>query len=108
MDGMPDEFTTERVDIIAPLPTVGFFFRHAFRPNLLFDVGAQLLDVEISDYDGRVLEIGAAVSWYFTRHVGLEVGIGITDVKVQDNGSDPKFAIEYEFSAASIGIVGVF
>jgi hypothetical protein len=107
-DGIPDGFADERADFIAPLPTVGFFFRHAFRPNLLFDVGAQTLDIEISDYEGRVLEFGGRVAWYFTRHVGLEVGIGSTDVRIKNNGAGTKFAVEYEFSVVSIGITGVF
>jgi len=108
MDGMPDEFADERADFLAPLPTIGFFYRHAFRTNVVFDVGAQVLDLEIGDYEGRVLEMGGGVSWYFTRHVGLEVGIGFTDVQVKDNGSGTKFSVAYEFSVASIGIVGVF
>ena len=108
MDGMPDEFADERADFLAPLPTVGYFYRYAFRPNLLFDVGTQVLDLEIGDYEGRVLDLSGGVSWYFTRHVGLEAGIGITDVRVRDNSPGQKFAVDYEFSVLSIAIVGVF
>jgi len=107
-DGIPDEFADERAEFLAPLPTVGFFYRHAFRPNLLFDVGTQALDIEYGDYQGRVLELGGGVSWYFTRHVGLEFGLGVTDVNVKDNGDGTKFSVDYEFSVLSIGIVGVF
>jgi hypothetical protein len=107
-DGLPDEFADERADFLAPLPTVGFFYRHAFRPNLLFDVGTQALDLEIGDYEGRVLELGGAVSWYFTRHMGLEFGLGVTDVQVKETGDGTKFSVDYEFSFLSAAIVGVF
>ena len=84
--GGPDIIAAEAADFLAPLPTFGFFLRYAVTDNLIFDVSADALDIQVSDIEGRVLNTGTRLSWYFIRNMGISIGLGSSDIDVTKTG----------------------
>jgi len=107
-DQLPDDFASESADFLAPLPTFGFFLKYAVTPNLIFDIGAASLDLEIGDIDGRVLDSTARLTWYFSKHFGVGLGIGGTDVNVTNNKDGDIFKVDYRQTTGTIAVSAVF
>jgi hypothetical protein len=91
------EFVEARKDLVAPLPTVGFFLHFAFTPKLVFRTQAGFLDVSVQDYEGRVVDTSLLVDYFFTKNFGLGIGVSGTDIDVRRDVDDP-FAVRYRQS----------
>jgi hypothetical protein len=84
--------------IIAPIPTVGLFIRHGFRPNLVLSLRASFLNLDVGDFLGRVVDTGATLDWFFSKHVGIGVGTNTSDIQFESTGGDTPFRVAYRQS----------
>ncbi len=91
--------TRERAedDLIAPVPTFGMFINYAITPRVIVKLNAKFLDLQIDDIDGKVIDTTFLIEWYFSRHVGVGLGINGTDIDIRDEGDDP-FTVDYSVS----------
>jgi len=76
-------------NVLAPIPSLLLFIHHAFKPNLVFRATAGFFDLDVSDFDGRLVETRGTIDWFFTRHIGIGGGVEGSDINFADNGTDP-------------------
>jgi hypothetical protein len=100
--GGPTFTAAESADFLAPIPSFGFFLRYAVMKNLIFDVSAAALDLEVSDIEGRVLTTTTRLTWYFVRHFGVGIGLGGSDIDAtKTGGSGELIKINYSQNTAT-------
>ncbi len=99
-DGMggPSAFASEQADVLAPIPTFGFFVTYAITPKLIFNTSMSSLDISIGGVEGRILNTNAQLTWYFIRHLGVGIGIASSNLNVTD---EPRILWIIQIRAAS-------
>lgn len=95
--GMTVESVRAEEDLLAPVPTIGFFLTRTFRGNLVLGIGANLLDLEVSDVEGRVVDTALTFEWFFSEHVGVGVGLNTASIEIRDTSETP-YIVEYRQS----------
>lgn len=101
------EYHRATADIIAPVPSVGIFLDYALTKKLIISSGFQFVDLSVSGYDGRFIDVGVTLDWFFTRHFGIGGGLAGTDIQVVYTGDDP-YRIEYSYSGVLFHLRGSF
>ena len=104
MGGTIQEFTRAEEDIVAPVPTMGFFINFAITPNLLFRLKADFFDLDVNDIEGSLIDTGMFFEWYFSHHVGIGGGLTGSDLQFSSLGGDNPFTVDYR----QTGLVGYF
>jgi hypothetical protein len=110
IDNNPDlgEFGSRSENVLAPVPTVGFFINHAFRPNLILDLSTSFISLSIGPHEGRIFNTAGNITWYFTRHFGLGLGLTGSDVVYENTGSGTRIKAELRQTAITINASLVF
>ena len=110
IDNNPDlgEFGSRSENILAPVPTIGFFINQAFRPNLILDLRASFISLSIGPHKGRIFNTAGNITWYFTRHFGLGLGLSGSDVVYENTGGDTRIKVEHRQTAFTINASLVF
>jgi hypothetical protein len=102
------EFRSESVGVVAPVPAVGFFINHAFSRNVVLELRTSFIDLELGEHNGRIFTTWGSVTWYFSRHFGVGLGLTGSDL-VYEKGSDTmKLKVELRQSALTINLTAVF
>ena len=109
VDNNPEhsEFRSESVGVVAPVPAFGFFINQALRKNVILQVSTSFIDLEIGEHDGRIFNTFGALSWFFSRHIGLGLGLSSSDVFYQKDG-DPKLRVELRQNSVDLRLSVVF
>jgi len=105
--GPTTEFGETATDILAPIPTIGFFTDYAITPRLIFRMQAGFLDLSVGDYEGRVISTTLVFDWFFTKHVSIGGGFASTDIRVASLGESP-WRVEYRYGGFLLYIGGVW
>lgn len=110
IDNNPDlgEFGSRSENVLAPVPTVGFFINQAFRPNLILDLRTSFISLAIGPHEGRIFNTVGNITWYFTRHFGLGLGLSGSDVVYENTGSGTRIKVELRQTAYTINASLVF
>lgn len=101
------EYHVATADIIAPVPSIGMFIEYAVTRKFIVSSKVQYVDLSISGYDGRFMDVELTVDWFFTRHFGIGGGLASTDITVIYNGDDP-YRIDYRYSGILFHLRGSF
>ena len=101
MGGTMVQFAKANKHLVTPIPTVGIFLSHALRHNVIFRFIGQFLDVRIGDIEGRLTDAKGTVDWFFSKHVGVGVGLATTGISVRQTGTDP-FRVDYRYGGAMV------
>ena len=101
------EYHAATADIIAPVPSIGMFIEYAVTRRLILSSQLQYVDLSISGYDGRYMDIQFTADWFFTRHFGIGGGIASTDISVTYTGDDP-YRIDFRYSGILFHVRGSF
>jgi hypothetical protein len=99
IDGNPidmTDFHETGIQVIAPVPTLGVFSDFAPKPWFVLRLSGELLDLSIGDIEGRFLDIRATMDFYFTRNVGIGIGLNQTSLEYQNRGDNP-LRVNYEY-----------
>ncbi len=106
----PDEtrFRKDSVGVLAPVPAIGFFINQAFNPNLVMEIRASFIDLEIGEHNGRIFWTWLNLTWYFSRHFGAGVGLAGSDVLYDKNSSSEKLKVELRQTSLSFVLTAVF
>jgi len=109
--GDPNNPTTEIAaaseSLLAPVPNFGMYINHAFNPNWILRLSASFLNLNVSDYEGKLTQTRATVDWYFARHVGIGAGLASSNLKFTKSGDDP-WSVDYRYSGFLFYVSGVF
>jgi len=109
INGDPDGSTlrSESVGVIAPVPSLGFFINQAFRKDLILEIRTSAIDLSFGEHSGRVFSTWANLTWFFSRHVGVGLGLFGSDVAYEKAG-DTKIKVEIRQSAINANLTFVF
>jgi hypothetical protein len=103
-----EEFGSLAEAVLAPVPTVGFFINYAITPKLILDLRTSFIDLTISEHDGRIFTNTGNLTWYFTRHFGLGVGLSGSDVVYENTGGDGRLKVDLRQTSAILSASVVF
>lgn len=70
----PAAFTRKENSVPLPLPVIGVRAAWAFAPQWVLEGQGQIFKADIGDYDGRVTDVRAGITWMFNRNFGAGVG----------------------------------
>ena len=110
INGDPDlgEFGSRSENVLAPVPTVGFFINYAFRHNLILDLRTSFISLAIGAHEGRIINTAANVTWFFTRHFGLGLGLSGSDVVYENTGGDNRIKVDLRQTSLTLNASLVF
>jgi opacity protein-like surface antigen len=92
------EGVVEGADGIAPVPVFGFFLEYALSPRWITRFQADLIELSLGDYGGRVVEADFAIEFAVSDAFALGLTLGGTDLEYRAEEDDEKFGIRYRFS----------
>lgn len=109
IDDDPDraEFRSESVGVVAPVPGFGFFINHALRKDLILEFRTSAIDLSFGEHNGRVFSTWASLTWFFSRHVGVGLGLSGSDVAYEKAGST-KIKVDIRQSTINANLTFVF
>ena len=110
IDGNPDlgEFGSRSENILAPVPTVGFFINYAIRHNLILDLRTSFIDLAIDAHQGRIFNTFGNVTWYFIRNFGIGLGLSSSDVVYENTGGDNRIKVDLRQTSFTLNASVVF
>lgn len=103
-----EEFGSRSENVIAPVPTVGFFVNYALLPNLILDLRTSFIDLAIGDHEGRALNTYGNVTWYFLRNFGIGLGLSSSDVVYENTGGDNRIKVDLRQTSFTLNASLVF
>ncbi len=91
---------SDSVSVDAPVPLFGIGLSYAITPRWGVNAGARYLDVDIGDYEGRVVSLLASTDYFFTKHFGTGLSVGTFDMQIEGEGRDLKGTIDWAYDGA--------
>ncbi len=107
-DPSQEEFGDRSENVIAPVPTVGFFVNYALMPNLILDLRSSFINLAIGDHEGRVFMTSGNVTWYFLRNLGVGLGLSSSDVVYENTGGDNRIKVDLRQTSFTLNASLVF
>lgn len=101
------EFRSESVAVVAPVPSFGFFINQALRKNLILEIRTAAIDLSFGEHNGRIFSTWASLTWFFSRHVGVGLGLFGSDVAYEKDGKE-KIKVNVRQSAINANVTFVF
>jgi len=106
--GEDSQFRKESIGVVAPVPAVGFYINQALRPDLIFEIRTSFIDLELGEHNGRIFSSWGSLTWYFSRHFGVGLGLNASDVVYEKKASKEKIKVELRQSAFNLNLTAVF
>jgi hypothetical protein len=91
-----------RQDFLAPLPTLGLFATFEPMPKVTIGARVDYLSLGIDDYDGRLLNAQASVSYRVWRNVGIGAMYRLVDYRVDVEKERYTGRFDYEYNGPAI------
>lgn len=99
---LPLNAQTRKADFLAPLPTIGLFATFEPAPRLTIGARADYLSLSIDDYDGRLINAQATVSYRFMKNFGVGVAYRYVDYRLEVEKETYVGRFDYKFSGPSV------
>lgn len=99
--GPATQTVTRRRKALAPLPTLGLFGSVRLVPKVTLSARADYLSLSIDDYDGRIVNAQAAVTYRVFDNVGIGAAYRYVDYKL-DVDKDWHGRLRYEFNGPAL------
>lgn len=96
----------ESADVLAPLPTISAYYKHAFNDKWAILADVSWLSANIDKYDGDVLAARLSVDYWINARWGL--GAGYTFVDLELTVDEPIFDQRYEVQYNSFFLYATF
>lgn len=100
--GQLSQIVEEVEDQTVPLPTLGLYATYALARSWTLATRADILDIKVNDYDGRLLNVGASLMYSFTRNFGAGLGYRYLDYKLEAIRSDFRGDFNYKFHGPTL------
>lgn len=93
---------TRRKDLLAPLPTLGLFA--SFEPARGLTLGGRVdyLSLKVGQYDGRLINAQATLSYRFVRNVGIGVMYRYVDYRIDVDKPQWTGRVAYKFKGPAL------
>ena len=104
----PATFNTKESSVTAPLPVFGLRAGWVVAPQWYVDAQGQIFKAKFGDYDARVLDLRAGVTWMYNRNFGIGLGYNrfTTTVDVDKPSFDGRLRVGY--SGFQLFLTGAF
>ena len=88
----------ESGDVLAPLPTISAYYKHAFNDRWALIGDVSWLSANISDYDGDILAARLSVDYWFNERWGVGAGYNYVDLDltVDEAVFDQVYDVSYD------------
>ena len=88
----------ENADVLAPLPTISAYYKHAFSDKWAVTADVGWLSANIDEYDGEILAARVNVDYWFNERWGLGAGYTYVDLNltVDKDIFDQKYEVQYD------------
>ncbi len=96
------EVYTRGEDVLAPLPTLGLFGTVEIAPKLTLTGRLDYLSLKIDNYDGRLINAQAALTYRFLRNVGVGVAYRYVDYRLEVERERVEGRFEYDFKGPAL------
>jgi len=99
--------TTQRTDLLAPVPALGLQLRYTFRPGLEAALRGQFFAFQADTWGGSMIDLGLLVDWFPWKHVGL--GAGLTAVRLDyDSNKRGELKVDYDYKGVLFFVTLVY
>ena len=102
------QFRKESVGVVAPVPAFGFYINQALRRDLILEVRTSFIDLEIGEHSGRIFTTWADLTWFFSRHWGVGIGLTGSDVVYDKGSARETLKVELRQNSLSFNVATVF
>jgi outer membrane receptor protein involved in Fe transport len=92
----------ETRDATVPLPTAGLYGSVALAPNWWLSGRADVFSFRHDDFDGRLVNVQAAVTYRFNPNLGLGLGYRYDDYRVDASRDDFSGRFDYQFRGPQV------
>jgi len=99
---------TRRKEVLAPLPTVGLYGAIEVAPRVEMGANVDFLSLSIGDYDGRLVNFEANVSYRVFKNFGVGVAYRYVDYRLDVEKPEYVGRLTYEFSGPLIFLTAGF
>jgi len=94
----------EEKDATVPLPTIGLYGAVQFTPGWYLRGRVDYFSLSSGNYDGRLVNATAGLSYFVTRNVGLGLGYRYVDYSLQVTRATWVGAVDYRFSGPVLSL----
>jgi hypothetical protein len=95
-------------EVLAPLPTLGFYGAYAFTPKWLLSGRVDIFSLDYDDYEGQLINATLGVDYRLFRNFGLGLAYRYIDYDLSVTTSEYNGAINYGFSGPLLYLVSSF
>lgn len=106
--GASAQIQRRRENLFAPLPTVGMFAALEALPGVTVGGRVDYLSLSIDDYDGRLINARASVSYRITSHLGVGAMYRHVDYRVDVGKENVSGRFAYSFSGPAVFVEAGF
>ena len=99
---------TEEGDVLAPLPTIGFYGAYAPTPRWLISGRVDLFSLKYEEFDGKLVNTTLGVDYRFWRNLGIGAAWRYIDYDLSVAASRYNGAVDYRFSGPLLYLVSSF
>jgi hypothetical protein len=92
----------------APFPLIGAKGTYAFNDKLFLRGSFDWMDLEISDYDGDVIDLNVMIEYNFYKHLGAGIGYNYSDFTVDDDNNDFNAKFDYDYHGVQFYLKAFF
>jgi len=87
VNGSAESYTTDNVDVLAPLPVVGFDLDYAVTPRFHIRGSVDYFGISIDQYSGSLTDVLIAADYQAFDNFGIGIGLNVTslDAEADDN-----------------------
>lgn len=95
-------------EVLAPLPTLGFYGAYAFTPKWLLSGRVDIFSLDYGDYEGQLINATLGVDYRLFRNFGLGAAYRYIDYDLSVTTSKYNGGINYRFSGPLLYLVSSF
>lgn len=100
--GATAQIQSRSEDVLAPLPTLGLFGAWEIAPGFTLNGRVDYLSLKIDQYDGRLVNAQAALTYRFHRNIGIGAAYRYVDYRLDVERERTNGSFEYRFNGPAL------
>jgi len=97
-----------RKEVLAPLPTIGLYGSYEIAPRVQLGGNVDFLSLSLGDYDGRLVNAEASVTYRALKNFGVGVAYRYVDYRLDVEKPEYTGRLTYEFSGPVVFLIAGF
>jgi hypothetical protein len=106
--GASATFQARRKELLAPLPTIGIYGTYEIAPRVELGGNVDFLSLSIGDYDGRLINMEASLSYRVFKNFGIGVAYRYVDYRLDVEKEAYTGRLTYDFSGPVVFLTAGF